>query len=203
MASEKWLRLCTLTPGSGSRLRVLGSGHERLIRTRVVVEEEILWFPIRGVSGELVHWIARPLPKYGDSKFVAPTGSNGSLWIPAETYAVAKHVSVPLVISEGPVKGMALIQAGARPIAPVGVWMVTVKDGESDETEEEDSNPADGARVKLHPILQHFQLAGRKVFLAFDADRRRKTHMSGMLKSAHGWLSSRPAPTCTSSARGN
>ena len=86
-------------------------------------------------------------------------------------------MSVPLVISEGPVKGMALIQAGARPIAPVGVWMVTVKDGESDETEEEDSNPADGARVKLHPILQHFQLAGRKVFLAFDADRTENPHV--------------------------
>ena len=71
---------------------------------------------------------------------------------------------------------MVLIQAGARPIAPVGVWTVTVKDDEPTR-QEEDSNPADGARVKLHPILQYFQLAGRKVFLAFDADRTENPHV--------------------------
>ncbi len=138
--------------------------------------EEILWFPVRGVSGELVHWIARPLPKYGESKFVAPTGSNGSLWIPSETYAVAKFVSVPLVVTEGPVKGMVLVQAGARPIAPVGVWMVTVKSDQSGAEQEEDSNP-DDVRVKLHPLFRSFQLAGRKVFLAFDADRTQNPHV--------------------------
>ena len=123
--------------------------------------EAILWFPIRGVSGELVHWIARPLPKYGESKFVAPTGSNGSLWIPSETYAVAKHVSVPLVITEGPIKGMVLIQAGARPIAPVGVWTVTVKSDQSDDEQEEDSNPACPGEVASNlPILSTSQPQG-------------------------------------------
>ena len=81
--------------------------------------ESILWFPIHGANDELLHWLARPLPKDCESKFVAPTGSNGSLWIPPETYAVAKHVSVPPGVTEGPVKGMVLRQAGARPIAPV------------------------------------------------------------------------------------
>jgi hypothetical protein len=71
--------------------------------------EAILWFPIYGASHELVHWLARPLPKLGESKFVAPTGSNGTLWIPGETYGVAKHTSVPLVITEGPIKGMVLL----------------------------------------------------------------------------------------------
>ena len=52
--------------------------------------EAILWFPIYGASHELIHWLARPLPKLGESKFVAPTGSNGTLWIPPETYAVAR-----------------------------------------------------------------------------------------------------------------
>ena len=61
-----------------------------------------LWFPLYGPQHDLIHWLARPLPKYGENKFVAPTGSNGSLWIPPETYAVAKHVSVPLVVTEGP-----------------------------------------------------------------------------------------------------
>ena len=156
----------------------LNRDHAKVIRDpNWPAVEAILWFPIYGASHELVHWLARPLPKYGESKFVAPTGSNGSLWIPPETYAVAKHASVPLVISEGPVKGMILVQAGAHPIAPVGVWTVTVKSDQSDADEqEEDSNPST-VRIALHPIFQYFQLAGRKVFLAFDADRTQNPHV--------------------------
>ena len=160
--------------------------------------EAILWFPIYGPQHDLVHWLARPLPKLGESKFVAPTGSNGTLWIPPETYAVARHVSVPLVVTEGPIKGMVLRQASVYPIAPVGVWTVAVKSepGDPDEQEEGSSNdqtpvnvvkfslPSNvrestpsAVRAKLHPILQGFQLAGRKVFLAFDADRKQNPHV--------------------------
>ena len=76
--------------------------------------EEILWFPLYGPQHDLIHWLTRPLPKYGENRFVAPTGSNGSLWIPSETYAVAKRVSVPLVVTEGPAKGLMFVQSNAR-----------------------------------------------------------------------------------------
>jgi hypothetical protein len=126
---------------------------------------------------DLIQWLARPLPKYGERKFVAPNGSNGSLWIPPETYAVAKHASVPLVITEGPCKGMVLKQAGAHPIAPVGVWTVTIKgdDGNGGGREEDTDQPA--PPIKLHPIFERFQLANRKVFMAFDADRVENPHV--------------------------
>ena len=39
-----------------------------------------------------------------------------------------------------------------------------------------ESTPS-AVRAKLHPILQGFQLAGRKVFLAFDADRKQNPHV--------------------------
>jgi Domain of unknown function (DUF3854)/Protein of unknown function (DUF3631) len=157
----------------------LNRGHGKVARDpNWPAVEAILWFPIYGASHELVHWLARPLPKLGESKFVAPTGSNGTLWIPPETYAVAKHVSVPLTISEGPIKGMVLTQAGAHPVAPVGVWTVAVKSGADDEAGEQEESANPGAvRVKLHPTLQGFQLAGRKVFMAFDADRKQNPHV--------------------------
>src|SRR4029077_9744763 len=44
------------------------------------------------------------------------------------------------------------------------------------EEQDEDSDP-DDVRVKLHPTFQCFQLAGRKVFLAFDADRTENPHV--------------------------
>ena len=139
--------------------------------------EEILWFPLYGPQHDLIQWLARPLPKYGESKFVAPSGSNGSLWIPPETYAVAKHVSVPLVITEGPCNGMVLKQAGAHPIAPVGVWTVTIKGDNENDGEPDEGTDQPAPRIKLHSIFERFQLANRKVFMAFDADRVENPHV--------------------------
>ena len=163
--------------------------------------DSILWFPIYGASHDLIHWLARPLPKLGESKFVAPTGSNGTLWIPPETYAVAKHVSVPVVISEGPIKGMVLRQAGAHPIAPVGVWTVTVKSDQGDAADEQEENPS-AVRIALIQSCRVSNLAAaRSSWLSTRTGR--KTRMSGTLKSAHGWRFLRPGPTSTNSAPGN
>ena len=139
--------------------------------------EEILWFPLYGPRHDLIHWLARPLPKYGENKFVAPTGSNGSLWIPPETYAVAKHVSVPLVVTEGPAKGLMFVQSNACPIAPVGVWTVTVKSDDENDDESDEDTEAPAPQIKLNPIFEYFQLANRKVFMAFDADRIENPHV--------------------------
>ena len=84
----------------------------------------VLWFKILNFNGELVHYLARPLPSYGEAKFVAPIGSDSMPWIPSETRDIAKDIDKPLVVTEGPIKEMALLQAGACPISLVGVWGV-------------------------------------------------------------------------------
>jgi hypothetical protein len=75
----------------------------------------ILWFPIYGLNGASkdASWVARPLPDYGGKKFVCPNGSDGVPWIPRETFAARKDIEHPLFITEGPTKGMVLLQAGA------------------------------------------------------------------------------------------
>ena len=87
-------------------------------------------------------------------------------------------MSVPLVITEGPVKGMVLSQAGAHPIAPVGVWTVTVKSGQGDAADEqEEEAPRAPSASSCTQSCRVFNLAGRKVFLAFDADRKQNPHV--------------------------
>ena len=85
--------------------------------------QAILWFPLRDARGETTGWLARPLPHYDGQKFLCPNGSDGTPWIPRDTYRARGDVELALFITEGPVKGMALLQAGALPIALQGVWM--------------------------------------------------------------------------------
>jgi Domain of unknown function (DUF3854) len=97
--------------------------------------ESILWFRVPGLNGELPHYIARALPNgFKGAKFLAPNGSDSRPWIPHETRAIARDAAVPLVLTEGPIKGMALVQAGAFPVGFVGVWM-------SAETKKRPSHP--------------------------------------------------------------
>jgi Domain of unknown function (DUF3854) len=138
----------------------------------------------------LIHWLARPLPKYKESKFVAPIGSDSMPWIPPETRAVAKDIEKPIVICERPVKGMSLLQAGAFPISLVGVWGVAASKKKTQPAQEpppdsdddsDDENHDDGDRnrdpetsdlsvLKIHPELARFTLEYRRVLFCFDAD---------------------------------
>jgi hypothetical protein len=61
----------------------------------------VLWFKVCNSDGELVHYIARPLPPYAEGKFLAPIGSDSMPWIPQETREIAKDIDRPLVITEG------------------------------------------------------------------------------------------------------
>ena len=150
----------------------------------------ILWFPLHGLNGENkdASWVARPLPDYGGKKFVCPNGSDGAPWIPRETYAARKDIEQPLIITEGPTKGMVLRQAGALPIALQGVWMVTSgKRGgttkppprrwEDPTTEGEGWKHDDQAegeeRYKLRAELLVFILTRRRIYVCFDADHSR------------------------------
>jgi Domain of unknown function (DUF3854) len=71
------------------------------------------------------------------------------------TWAVKDKLTKPLLITEGPVKGLAGLQAGAYPIAVSGVWMTAKKSADA---------------IDLHPAFREFALTGRLVYLAFDAD---------------------------------
>jgi hypothetical protein len=62
------------------------------------------------------------------------------------------------VFTEGPVKALALLQAGALPVDLGGVWNGTVKP-------KNDQEP-----TELVPPLRAFNWAGRTVHLAFDGD---------------------------------
>ncbi|MBV8484638.1 MAG: DUF3631 domain-containing protein [Verrucomicrobia bacterium] len=62
----------------------------------------------------------------------------------------------PLIITEGPVKALAIAQAGHLPIGIGGVWMAMRK-GANEQAE-------------LIPALSEFNWFGRSVYLAFDAD---------------------------------
>jgi hypothetical protein len=141
----------------------------------------ILWFSVPNFKGQHSHWLARPLPPPKKNKFLAANGSDSMPWIPRETWDVAKDVDVSLVITEGPVKGMVLIQAGAHPISLQGVWgMAAIKKKtrpEPGEDFEDQSNGGGGkddgdddGKLKLHGEIAHFQLWKRKVYLCFDAD---------------------------------
>jgi Protein of unknown function (DUF3631)/Domain of unknown function (DUF3854) len=151
--------------------------------------QAILWFPLRNTRGETTSGLARPLPHYDGQKFLCPNGSDGTPWIPGETFRARRDVELPLFITEGPVKGMALLQAGALPIALQGVWMAgnTTSKPRSDKrrswdpTEEAEYWKREAEeteeRYKLRPELSAFSLARRRVYIVFDADHLKNQHV--------------------------
>ena len=127
-------------------------------------------------------WLARPLPAFEKLKFIAPVGSDSLPWIPQKTRDIAKDIDSPIVITEGPIKAMALLQAGALPISLQGVWGSAEKRkaGPERQSEEDDEGDADtdrkessdkGEKSKLHPELARFDWEYRQVLLCLDADR--------------------------------
>jgi Protein of unknown function (DUF3631)/Domain of unknown function (DUF3854) len=105
----------------------------------------------------------RPLPALpakdngSEVKFLSTRGEPSYPFIPAATWAVKDKANCPLLITEGPCKALAALQAGAFPIAGSGVWMMTEK--------------AKVGITRLHPALtENFVFRGRTVYIAFDAD---------------------------------
>jgi hypothetical protein len=127
------------------------------------VIEESIWFACRDANGTIHSWILRPFPALppvngsGAAKFLTPRGGNGYPFILKPVWDARTKTSKPIVITEGPVKGLALYQAGALPVALNGVWMGVTDDGEG--------------KFSLRPELQEFQWLGRTVYLCFDADQ--------------------------------
>jgi hypothetical protein len=124
--------------------------------------EESLWFSCLDAKGNTQSHFCRVFPPPKDkegrpAKFLTPKNGIGYPFIPRTTWDVADKPSHPLCLTEGPIKALAVLQAGGLPIGVGGVWMATTIDKED--------------RTDLHPVLaENFQWKGRKVFLVFDAD---------------------------------
>jgi hypothetical protein len=124
--------------------------------------EESIWFPCMDADSTVHSWIVRPfppLPGKNDSnpvKFLTPKDGNGCPFIPLGTWRVKDKTNRPLLITEGPCKALAALQAGAYPIAVSGVWMAT-------------TNKA--GITQLHQaLIDNFTFRARTVYVAFDAD---------------------------------
>jgi Domain of unknown function (DUF3854) len=149
-----------------------------------------IWVPCFGPNGsaEEPAWIVRPPSSLATlNKFLVAHGKRAPVWIAPETYAVAKDVSKPITLTEGPVKGMVLAQAGAYSIAINGVWgaaepkaaanlIAPVDEQEWDEGKKDESGApqveeACENRLRLRDELARFKWYGRTVYLAYDADQ--------------------------------
>ena len=153
------VEICTRVLASTYRLRLHfdnwhnGPFHE--------IVNESIWFPCMDAHSTIHNWIVRPFPvllgKDGNAvKFLTSKDGNGYPFVPLKTWEVKGKPNKPLLITEGPCKGLSALQAGAFPIAVNGVWMAT-------------SNKA--GSTQLHQaLLDGFIFRGRTVFLGFDAD---------------------------------
>jgi hypothetical protein len=129
---------------------------ERLGRKLPKGVNEVIWIPLSNRNGEVFSWIARPLPTIGDSpKFLCPVGSDGPPYIARSVYGLAH--GLPIIITEGPVKALACIQAGVAAIGLNGVFGLGIKNNHE-------------LVVIRADIYQALEWTGRKVYLAFDAD---------------------------------
>jgi hypothetical protein len=120
--------------------------------------ETILWIPVLSKAGAIVSWIARLLPQPQSwPKFVCTKNSGGPPWILPELYD--SEIGCPLMITEAPIKAMAITLAGYDAIGLNGVWCAAGKKNNG------------GDPLTLRPELQSLHLLGRKIYLAFDADQ--------------------------------
>jgi hypothetical protein len=175
----------------------LARNHDHVSRSNLWAQvSAVLWFKVWNGDGELVHYIARPLPSYGEAKFVAPIGSDSMPWIPQETRDIAKDIDKPIIITEGPIKGMTLWQAGAFPISLFGVWGAAASKRKIQPKQEplespdadndidacngdrhQDPETSDLTVLKIHPELARFALEYRQVLLCFDADHKKNRNV--------------------------
>ena len=117
--------------------------------------KEVIWFPCPDVTGKQVSWIARLLPAIGDAKFLNAKGG-AYPFIQTEAWEARDKPHKPLILTEGPVKALALVQAGHPAIGVSGVWMATRR--------------GDNEHIELVSALKEFTWQGRTAYLAFDAD---------------------------------
>jgi Protein of unknown function (DUF3631)/Domain of unknown function (DUF3854) len=123
--------------------------------------KEALWVSHKDAKGKIQSYSVRVFPTLRDTegkdaKFLTPKDGNSYPFIPVATWEAAQKPNQALCLTEGPVKALAILQAGGLPIGLNGVWGATTKDDFG---------------TDLHPILvDGFWWKGRKNYLVFDAD---------------------------------
>jgi hypothetical protein len=128
------------------------------------VADEIIWIPLRNSQGLNGEYIARPLPNLGGHKFLCACDRGAPIYIPPLVYKDSSQTDKLLVITEGPIKALAIVQAGFHAIGLNGVWCAADKDQET-------------GRLTLRQELKAFDLRGRKLYTAFDADLSTKAEV--------------------------
>jgi len=122
---------------------------------------EVLWFSLYNKERERVSWLGRGLPTIGGKpKFVSPTTKSGIPtgipYIPLRVWHdIGKSVN-PLILTEGPIKALVLVEAGALAIGLNGIFGA--------------QEAAPSGKLVLRKELIELGVRGRKVFLCFDAD---------------------------------
>jgi hypothetical protein len=123
--------------------------------------QEILWAPVDRSDGARLLWCARIflMAQYGepDPKMVVTANQYAAPFIWKPVWEHIRHTDTALIITEGPVKGLVILQAGGFPVALHGVWMGAQNNG--------------AGKYELITELAQFDLIGRPVYLAFDADQ--------------------------------
>jgi len=98
-------------------------------------------------------------PRKDGLKYESPQGSRVIVDVHPRAREEVRHGDGDLFIVEGCKKGDALVSRGAAAVALTGVWMAHIPK----------SQPK-----RLLPCWDHVRLAGRRVFILFDSDWRRK-----------------------------
>ena len=85
------------------------------------IVEESLWFRCLDAEGKINSYFCRVFPPPKDkegklAKFLTPKDGSGYPFIVPAVWEVASRPSHPLCLTEGPVKALAVLQAGGLPI---------------------------------------------------------------------------------------
>jgi hypothetical protein len=129
---------------------------DRLGRKLPEAVNEVIWFPIFDFTGTILYWLARPLPNIANlPKFLCPLGSSGAPFIARSVYRLAH--GKPIIITEGPIKALACLQAGIDALGLNGIWGASTKNSHDE--------------VVIRAELQNaLDWRGRRTYLCFDAD---------------------------------
>jgi hypothetical protein len=138
-----------------------------------------LYVPTYSPDGETTGCLLRAdKPRKPKQKYDAPKGSQVMLDVHPSVRDEVRHGNGDLLVVEGIKKGDSTLSRGATTIALTSVWMAHVPK----------SKPK-----KLLPCWDHVRLEGRRVYIIFDSDWRRKETVHAALEWLAGALEERGA----------
>lgn len=142
-----------------------------------------LIIPLHGVTGEIVgHQIRPDQPRSlggKPAKYETKIGQRMLLDVPPRCRNMLTDPSVPLIVTEGPIKADALAAVGFCAVALLGVWSWR---GTND----------DGGKTAL-PDWEYVALNGRQVYIGFDSDVMLNPHVHEAMRRLAGLLEHRGA----------